>query len=77
MRLSFRGHFDERAIVPDEPVELPLGEPLTVDVAPTTPAPDLEIAARLAVVDRMAARAIPGLNLPAEALSRESIYGDD
>lgn len=77
MRLSFKGHFDGHAIVPDEPVELPVGEPLVVDVASGTQGADAQLVERLAAVERMASRAVRGVNLPAEALRRDAIYGDD
>ncbi|HVS73166.1 MAG TPA: hypothetical protein VHQ47_18065 [Phycisphaerae bacterium] len=35
---TFKAHFDGKAIIPDEPVDFPLNEPLTIQVvAPVTP----------------------------------------
>ncbi len=68
-------HFDGKVIVPDEPVDLPVGEPLELDLRRLTgtgPLPTPE--ERRAVLRELVAQAIPGLNIPDEALRRESIY---
>jgi hypothetical protein len=37
MTQRIRAHFDGRVIVPDQPVDLPVNEPLEFDVRPTAP----------------------------------------
>lgn len=83
MTRTIRAHFDGRVIVPDEPLDLPVNEPLQVQVtAPATgaaPAGGLAAspAERGAAVDRLLSKPVQGLNLPDAALGRESIYGDE
>ena len=36
---SIKAHFDGRVLVPDEPVELPIGCPLEVQITPLAPPP--------------------------------------
>lgn len=38
MTLTFSAHFDGSALVPDEPVELPMGQRLIITVAVAAPA---------------------------------------
>ena len=78
MRLTIRAHFDGRAIIPDEPLHLPAGQPLTVDVRPAEPGPGDHptIAERDAAIDRLLSRPITGLNIPDWALRREHLYED-
>ena len=72
MTLTFRAHFDGKVIVPDEPVELPEGQPFDVELR----IGEREADPRKAALQRVISRAIPQLNLPAEALRRERIYHD-
>lgn len=37
--VAMRGHFDGKAIIPDEPVDLPIGQPLMVRVDTVNGAP--------------------------------------
>jgi hypothetical protein len=39
MTQSITAHFDGRFIVPDEPVQLPVGQPLRVHIEVTEPSP--------------------------------------
>jgi hypothetical protein len=75
MTLHLRAHFDGKVIVPDEPLNIPVDQPLSVQVDLAEPAND-DRTQRLAALNRVAARAVEGVNLPAESLSRESIYQD-
>jgi hypothetical protein len=77
MIVTIKAHYDGKVIVPDEPVDLPINQPLSVQLQPTpsevaAPAPDR---AREAV-DRLVARAIHGVRIPDEALHREHLYED-
>jgi hypothetical protein len=75
MAISFRAHFDGKVIVPDEPVDLPVDQPLNIEAQPA-----LKVHAALseeewhAALDRLVARAIPGLNISDESLRRENLY---
>lgn len=74
MTLQFRAHFDGQVLVPDEPLDLPVNQTLTVQIeVPAAPADDRD--EKLAALQRIAARAVSA-NLPPEALTRESIYED-
>jgi hypothetical protein len=77
MIVTIKAHFDGKVIVPDEPVDLPINQPLSVQLQPmpsqgTAPASDC---AREAL-DRLVARAIHGLRISDEALRREHLYED-
>lgn len=77
MTKTIRAHFDGQVIVPDEPVDIPVHVPMEVQVTVTDSHPVMSPEARRMVIDRMLSRALSGINLPAAALSREGIYGDD
>lgn len=75
MSLTLRAHFDGKVIVPDEPVELPVGQPLSVEVqVAASNGSSLSGEEWHAALDRLVAVAIPGLNIPDEALRRENLY---
>jgi hypothetical protein len=74
MTIQLRAHFDGRVLVPEEPLDLPVDQPLTVRIDVPPSARD-DAVARLAALERIANRAVDA-NLPAEALTRESIYED-
>lgn len=72
MNVRLRARFDGQVLVPEEPIELPMDQTLTVHVElPTAPG----TAARLDALDRLLHRAVDAA-LPADALTRESIYED-
>lgn len=74
MTVIVRAHFDGQVLVPEERPDLPVNQPLTVHIeVPMSAAND--VSAKLAALDRIVARAV-NANLPAEALSRETIYED-
>lgn len=79
MMRRIRAHFDGKVIVPDEPIDLPLHEPLTVQlstVRPTNGRPSREVVAERR---RRLARAVGCLSGPVigpEALRRENLYDD-
>jgi len=80
MTITIRGHFDGRVIVPDEPLDVPVQVPLEVRL--TSLEPGRRTANGESIEDRLdrlsrAAGCIAAPVLPAEALRRESIYGDD
>jgi hypothetical protein len=75
MSLTIRAHFDGKVIVPDEPLYLPAGQVLEVDVRPSPqPASPSELERQRAAVRRVVSRAVHGLHIPPEALRREALY---
>ncbi|GMU25076.1 MAG: hypothetical protein AMXMBFR13_51470 [Phycisphaerae bacterium] len=74
MTVQLRAHFDGRVLISEEPVDLPVNQMLNVQVEVPPGLPN-DTEARLAALDRIAARAVSA-NLPAKALTRDSIYED-
>ena len=75
-----RAHFDGRVIVPDEAVDLPVNQPLDLDVRQTPPAPNGlpdagVIAERLQKLARVTGT-IAGPSLPDQAFAREHLYDE-
>jgi hypothetical protein len=85
--LTVRGHFDGKALIPDEPLHLPQDEPLWITIqeeAPQTSAAvplladaNVPLEAKLESLRELLTFAVPGVNVPDEALRRENMYGDD
>lgn len=77
MAIRIRAHYDGKTFVPDEPVDLAVGEQVEI-VTPFLAeeearwSPERARAALKRIVDN----AIPGLNIPDEALRRENMYED-
>jgi hypothetical protein len=75
MTWTIRAHFDGRVIVPDEPIDLPVNQTLEVELKPfPAESPVSARERRRAALQRVAARAIHGLNIPTEVLRREHLY---
>jgi hypothetical protein len=68
--MVIRAHYDGKVIVPDEPVDLPVNEPLEFDYRPV----ERRQADAEAAWQRMISQPVFGLNIPDEALRRESLY---
>jgi hypothetical protein len=66
-------HFDGKVFIPEEPVDLPMNEPLDFEYLPPEPEWDPERAK--AAIRRIVARAKP-VGIPLEALRRENMYED-
>jgi hypothetical protein len=75
MSITIRAHYDGKAIVPDEPVDLPVGQQLEaeVKVLPAEAEPGDAAEAREAW-RRFVSRGLHGVNIPDEALRRENMY---
>src|SRR5438552_18683063 len=78
MPVTIRAHFNGTVIIPDETVNLPVDQPLVLEVkslasAPELPADELTIAQRLERLAKASGR-LSGPNIPAEALRRENLY---
>ncbi len=76
MSITIRAHFDGKAIIPDQPVDLPVNEPLELSLRqmPVYLPWDPETAKQ--AWDRMKQSAITGLSISDEALRRENLYED-
>lgn len=81
---SFRAHFDGQVIVPDEPVSFAVNEALILEAHPSVETPTKQparenVQEKLAALQRIVTRAEKrnGRPIPAEALRRENMYGDD
>jgi len=65
MTLTIRARYDGRALIPEEPLNLPIGQPVELELR----LPDAD-----AAWEQLKATAVHGLNLPDEALRRENLY---
>jgi hypothetical protein len=75
MTVNLRAHFDGRVIVPDEPVDLPENQPLTLQIS--VPSEDVSTASAAdAAFKRLLARTVKGANISDESLRRENMYED-
>ncbi len=73
---TIRAHFDGKVIIPDEPVQLPINQPLAITLTEfsTSEVDDL-IQTRLARLRASSGR-IDGPAIPLDALRRENLYED-
>ena len=76
MTRALKAHFDGKFLVPDEPVDLPVNEPLQVVVsAEDRKARPSDIEERLRALEA-ATGTISAPPIPLEALRRENLYDD-
>jgi hypothetical protein len=75
MSVVIRVHFDGKTIVPDEPVDLPVNEPMEAEVR-TLGARSERRKKALQAWGRFTASPIQGLNISDESLRRENLYED-
>jgi len=84
--MAIRAHFDGKVIVPDEPVDLPVGAPLQVEFrlgSGLLPPPGEdrlppeEIKRRLAALKVLREMAVSGPLVADESLRRENLYEPD
>ena len=81
MTQTIHVRFDGKALIPEEPVDLPVGERLTVQVVTQLGPPEWDtspeaIEERIRLLDEGAGRIKGGDPIPLEALSRENLYED-
>jgi hypothetical protein len=77
MTVRIKAHFDGKTIVPDEPVDLPVGTPLIVELPALNTLRPVPLAnERLAALDHLASMALPGLKISDESLLRDNLYED-
>jgi hypothetical protein len=73
--MAIRAHYDGKTIVPDEPVDAPVNQPLEIEFRVIEDRlSDEEIKRRLAAWRRVGSRAVKGANIPLEELRRENMY---
>lgn len=73
--MAIRAHYDGKTIVPDEPVDAPVNQPLEIELRVIEDRlSDEEIKRRRAAIRRFVSKAIPGLIVSDYAFSRDSIY---
>lgn len=88
MTQTLRARFDGRALIPEEPVDLPQDVVLDITIEgmdrpaestrlPTLADPNKSLEEKLAAIRRTFSHGVEGANIPAEALRRENMYGDD
>jgi len=72
-----RAHFDGSVIVPDEPVDLPVNEPLAIQLLPLTgDSPKIDpgvVEERLRRLSK-ATGCLSGPSIPPDAMRRERLY---
>lgn len=78
MKTAIRAHFDGKVFVPEEPVDLPEGEQVILQVlAPSHPVQRAKTPEQFEqLLDELRATTVPGVNIPDEALRREHLYHD-
>jgi len=75
MAIVIKAHLEGKAVVPDEPLDLPINQPIEVEFrVDEDRLSDEEIKRRRAAIKRFASKAIHGLTVSDFAFSRESIY---
>ncbi len=77
MTTTIQAKFDGRVLVPEEPIDLPVNEILTLDVRQprfVRAMPSMEL--RRNAHQQLAVDAVSGVNLPDSALQRDGIYED-
>jgi len=75
MSIIIKAHYDGKTIVPDEPVDLPVNEPLEFELKQVADELKWDPERAKEAVRRIASRAKP-VGLPLNAIGRESIYED-
>jgi len=78
MTVKIQAHFDGKAFIPEEAVNLPAGTRVTVEAelpAGTARSESKEV--RRAALLRLSSRESTSTSIPTEALRREHMYGDD
>ncbi len=73
MAMVIKAHYDGKTIVPDEPVDLPVNEPLELELKQSSAELAWDPEKAKAAIRRITSRAKP-VGLPLEALRRENIY---
>ncbi len=77
MKTLIHARYNGKVLVPEEPLELEEGQRVTMLlVDPTQQTEGLSVEEKIAALKQFVEGGVHGVNLPLEALSRESIYED-
>ncbi len=76
MSISIRMHFDGKVFVPDQQVDLPVDQPLEFELRQTPETLQWNPERAKEAIRWLTDHAVSGLNIPDEALRRESMYED-
>jgi hypothetical protein len=80
MTRTIRAHFDGLALVPDEPLDVVIQTPDLPGAKARVPVfadSEATLESKPAAIERIVSHRVSGINLPEEALDRESIYEDE
>lgn len=77
MSIIFKAHYDGKTIVPDEPVELPINEPIELEFKQEFMFLPWDASKAKEAWERLKSMGVSGTNIPDEALRRENMYGDE
>lgn len=75
MSVVIRMHFDGKVFVPDQPVDVPINEPLDFELKQTPEELEWNPEKARRALRRLVSRAVDA-NIPLEALRRENMYED-
>lgn len=77
MKTLIHARYDGKVLIPEEPLQLEEGQRVTVLLLEPSPkAENLSVEERIAALRRFVEGGVRGVNLPDEALRRETIYED-
>ena len=76
MAISIRMHFDGKVFIPEEPVDVPINEPLDFELKQVPEHLPWDPEKAREAWEWIKSHPIPGLNIPDEALRRENLYED-
>ena len=74
--MVIRMHFDGKVFVPEGPVDVPVNESLDFELKQAAGELEWDPEKAKQAIKWLTEHAIPGLNVPDEALRRESMYED-
>lgn len=77
MKTLIHARYDGKVLIPEEPLELQEGQTVTMLlIEPPLKAEEVSIEEKIAALKRVVEGGVRGVNLPPEALRRETIYED-
>ena len=75
MSMVIRVHFNGKVFIPEEPVDLPVGESIEAEFRVNS-RPENRRRATQAAWEQFIACVVPGLSIPEDAYRRENMYED-
>ena len=76
MSMVIRAHYDGKTIVPDEPVDLPIDQPLEFELRPVSTETKWDPDKAKDAWEWLKSHPVKGLSISDEALRRENMYED-